>query len=199
MVESVADEVFSRVEALTAAGGAATRAEAIRQVAAEMERSVSATSSAFYAGARRAREQEPPATRRTRAQAPAAVRGREAAPSRRARGTGRHSDAPKLYAEMLPLVEAGATIEQAARRFGDEEGVPEIAAGFARWLEREGRTAAPDLASAPEPWVAELERGARDAQARITALEAENRELRRELTRARQAITRVRAILDSAS
>lgn len=185
MAETVADQVFSRVEAMTAAGGVASRAEAIRRVAAEMDRSVAATSSAFYAGARRARSAE-------------AAPAEPAAPRRRTRGSGRHSDAPKLYAEMLPLVEAGATIEQAARRFGDEEGVPEIAAGFARWLERERHPAAPGAASGG-PAVAELERAGREAQARITALEAENRELRRELTRARQAITRVRAILDTAA
>jgi hypothetical protein len=196
MAETVSDEVFSRVEALTGEGGVATRAEAIRRVAAEMDRSVSATSSAFYAGARRAAASAP--TRRARATAPS--RGAAAArPARRSRGSGSHSDSPKLYAEMLPLVEAGATIEQAARRFGDEEGVEEIAAGFARWLDREGRPAAPDAARASDPRLAELERTTRDAQARLTALEAENRELRRELTRARQAITRVRAILDSAA
>ena len=186
MAETVSDEVFARVEALTGEGGVATRAEAIRRVAAEMDRSVSATSSAFYAGARRARATAPP-------------RAAAAAPTRRSRGSGSHSDAPKLYAEMLPLVEAGATIEQAARRFGDEEGVDEIAAGFARWLERERHPAAPEAAPARDPRVSELERTARTAQARLTALEAENRELRRELTRARQAITRVRGILDSAA
>jgi hypothetical protein len=186
MAKSVGEQVFSRVEEMTASGGVASRAEAIRRVAAEMDRSVAATSSAFYAGARRARAAE--------AAAPAAPR-----PKGRERGAGRHSDAPKLYAEMLPLVEAGATIEQAARRFGDEEGVPEIAAGFARWLERERHPAAPAAQAGPDPRVAQLERAGRDAQARITALEAENRELRRELTRARQAITRVRAILDGAS
>jgi transposase-like protein len=103
---------------------------------------------------------------------------------------------------MLPLVEAGATVEQAARRFGDEDSVPEIAAGFSRWRDREGRgraAATPPPAPAGGPGLAELDRAVRDAQARITALEAENRELRRELTRARQAITRVRSILDSAA
>ena len=195
MAETVSDEVFARVEALTGEGGVATRAEAIRRVAAEMDRSVSATSSAFYAGARRAQATAPP--RRARATAP--PRAASPGPARRSRGSGSPSDAPKLYAEMLPLVEAGATIEQAARRFGDEEGVEEIAAGFARWLERERRPAAPDAVPAPDPRLPGLERTARDAQARLTALEAENRELRRELTRARQAITRVRAILDSAA
>jgi hypothetical protein len=102
---------------------------------------------------------------------------------------------------MLPLVEAGATVEQAARRFGDEDSVPEIAAGFSRWVERQGsgRAAPAEAAPPPAEGVAELDRAVRDAEARITALEAENRELRRELTRARQAITRVRSILDSAS
>lgn len=181
MATTVADQVFVRVEALMAEAGAATRAEAIRRVASEMDRSVSATSSAYYAGARRARAAgegtappEPAATARTR----------------RGRGAGSGSGAPTLYAQMQPLVEAGATIEQAARRFGDEEAVPEIAAGYARWAEREGGDG-DRRAADPEGRVA-------DALERISALEAENHDLRQELTRARRAISRARAILDSA-
>ena len=59
MAETVADQVYARVEALMAQGSAASRAEAIRGVADEMDRSVSATSSAFYAGARKARDAAP--------------------------------------------------------------------------------------------------------------------------------------------
>jgi hypothetical protein len=183
---TVAADVFSRVEALMASG-APSRAEAIRRVARETGRSVSATSSAYYAAARRTREAAPEPAPRTRS-------------GKRGRASG--SDAASLYAEMLPLVEAGATVEQAARRFGDEDSVPEIAAGFSRWLDREGdeeAVEAPAPAAAADPALAELDRALRDAQGRITALEAENRELRRELTRARQAITRVRTILDSAT
>lgn len=181
MATTVADQVFGRVQALMAEAGVATRAEAIRRVASEMDRSVSATSSAYYTGARRARAAgagmappEPAATARTR----------------RGRGAGGGSGTPALYAQMQPLVEAGATIEQAARRFGDEEAVPEIAAGYARWAEREGgdgdrRAGDPggDLAGALE---------------RIRTLEAENHDLRQDLTRARRVISRARAILDTA-
>ena len=86
-------------------------------------------------------------------------------------------DATRLYTEMLPLVEAGATVEQAARRFGDEDAVEEIAAGFSRWMER-------DQASAP---------AATDGPgARISELEAENRALR-------EALDRARAILEAAA
>jgi hypothetical protein len=189
---TVSEDVFNRVEELVDAG-AASRAAAIRQVAGETGRTVSATSSAYYSA------------RRARAQAPAAAEAEEPAKAGRRRGTraSGHSDAPRLYAEMLPLVEAGATIEQAARRFGNEDSVPEIAAGFARWRARQGEAEppppVPPPAPAPDDRVAVLERAARDAEARITALEAENRALRRDLTRARQAITRVRAILDTAA
>lgn len=161
MTVTVADQVVERVEALMRSEGVRTRAEAIRRVAAEMDRSVSATSSAYYAG-RRAAEAVAGGTATTRA---------ERAPGR----------SPRLYAEMLPLVEAGATIEQAARRFGDDEEADEIAAGFARWLLGE-RTGGGD---------AELA----EARRRITALEAELRGVRRDLARAAQALSRVRAIV----
>ncbi len=149
-----------------AEGAEASRAAAIRRVADEMDRSVSATSSAYYAGARKARDAAPP-------EAPAA----SARPGRQT--TRRESSA--LYAEMLPLVEAGATVEQAARRFGgDEEHAEEIAAGFARWLARQ------EGVEAPAPG------------AEVAALEAEVRDLRRELALVREAIARARAELDAA-
>ena len=82
---------------------------------------------------------------------------------------------------MLPLVEAGATVEQAARRFGgDEEDAEEIAAGFARWLARQ------EGAAAPGPG------------ARLAELEAELADVREELARAREAIARARDALDAA-
>src|SRR5680860_1242053 len=117
MSTTVADQVYARVTALTGADPGMTRASAIRAVSAEMGRSVPATSSAFYAGAKRAE---------AAAAASAPTRGRRTA-------VAGHPDAPALYAKMLPLIEAGATVEQAARRFGDEETVIEIAAGFSRW------------------------------------------------------------------
>ena len=185
MASSVADQVFAQVEAVCADEGV-SRAEAIRRVAARTGRSPSAVSSAYYSGARRARAT--PAPRATR---PA---------GRRSGRTGLHSDAPALFDEMLPLVEAGATVEQAARRFGeDDESAADIAAGFSRWIARGGGPGGEGGAApaAPDPRLAELERALKDAEGRITALEADNRGLRRDLTRARQAITRVRSILDS--
>jgi hypothetical protein len=95
---------------------------------------------------------------------------------------------------MLPLVEAGASVEQAARRFGDEEGVAEIAAGFVRWRAREQGTAVAD-AEALADLAAELQA----AQTRVVALEAEARGLRRELAAAQQAIARARVILEAAA
>jgi hypothetical protein len=167
MAETVADQVFARVESLMSEGAVASRAAAIRLVADEMDRSVSATSSAYYAGARKREAAGPP---------------EPAAPVPTGRPSGRRESAA-LYAEMLPLVEAGATVEQAARRFGgDEEHAEEIAAGFTRWLARQ------DGAAEPEP----------RPDARIAALEAEVSDLRRELERARQAISRAQEILDAA-
>jgi hypothetical protein len=192
VARTVADEVFARVQELTTSGSVATRAQAIREVAAEMERSVPATSSAYYAGARRAREsgQATPDT---------ATRS-----SRAGRASG-HSDAPTLYAEMLPLVEAGATIEQAARRFGDEDSVPEIAAGFARWRARQGAATSRGVAEAEEadghegPGGDGMEQSLSEARERLAVLEGENRSLRRDLTRARQAMARARVILEAAA
>lgn len=187
----VADQVFERIERLLAAEGV-SRAEAIRRVAAESGRTPSAVSSAYYSGARRARAAaaDPPPP-----EAPAS--------GRRSGRSGSHSDAPRLYAEMLPLVEAGASVEQAARRFGDDdESVAEIAAGFSRWIARgqgPAAAAAPAVEPADDPALADLRRDLHDAQGRVAVLEAENRGLRRDLTRARQAITRTRAILDSAT
>ncbi|MGD9694704.1 MAG: hypothetical protein AB7V42_03470 [Thermoleophilia bacterium] len=178
--ETVADRVFTRVSELLDGGGVPTRAEAFRLVSSEVGRSVSAVSSAFYAGARRAED--------------ASVAEPPPAPGRR---RGPHSDSPTLYAEMLPLVEAGASIEQAARRFGHDEGVEEIAAGFRRWLAREG--GAETVAAADSEVAADAVRALRDAEARITALEAENRALRRDLATATQAIARAGAILDAAT
>jgi hypothetical protein len=148
-------------------GAVPSRAAAIRLVADEMDRSVSATSSAYYAGARKARDAQP-------AEAPAAApRAGRTAPRR---------ESSALYAEMLPLVEAGATVEQAARRFGgDEEHAEEIAAGFTRWLARQ------EGDEAPGPG------------ADVAALEAEIRDLRSELARVREAIARARAALESAA
>lgn len=166
MAATVADEVYREVQSLTEGGEVASRAEAIRRVAEGLGKSVSAVSSAFYSGQRRAREgsaaaQEPGTGRR----------GREG-----------HRGSPALYAEMLPLVEAGATVRQAARRFGgDADEVADIAAGFVRWQEQEVAGTAAD-----------------DAQERIDALEQENRDLRRDLAQAQQAISRALAILQSA-
>lgn len=171
MAETVADQVFGRVEALMAEGSAASRAAAIRRVADEMDRSVSATSSAFYAGARKAREAGTPP------ESAAAEPEPQRAPAGRSSG---RRDSAALYAEMAPLVEAGATVEQAARRFGrDEEQAEEIAAGFTRWLARQGGTA-------PAP----------DDGGRVATLEAEVRDLRRELERAQRTIARARDVLD---
>ena len=169
MARTVGEEVFERVEALTAGPGALGRTEAIRRVAADMGRTAGATSSAYYAAARRTAASQPTG---------------EAAggPDSPARSSG-HSDAARLYAEMLPLVEAGGSIEQAARRFGSEDDVPAIAAGFRRWLSREQGGVAP-----PRP-----RRAASDTQ--VVALEAENRGLRKELARTRRALERIRAIV----
>ncbi len=104
------------------------------------------------------------------------------------------SGSPRLYAEMLPLVEAGASVEQAARRFGDEEGVAEIAAGFIRWRAREQGVDAVDADA-----LADLRAELHASQTRVVALEAELRGLRRELSAAKQAISRARVILDDSA
>jgi hypothetical protein len=175
VARTVGEEVFERVEALTAGPSGLGRTEAIRRVAGEMGRTPSSTSSAYYAAARRAA-----------AAAPGDEEGDEADAPGRSSG---HSDAGRLYAEMLPLVEAGGSIEQAARRFGSEDDVPAIAAGFRRWLSREQGGIAG--------------RGARrrheDPESRIVALEAENRGLRNELARARRTLERIRTLADEAA
>ncbi|MGD9571597.1 MAG: hypothetical protein AB7V62_06940 [Thermoleophilia bacterium] len=173
MATTVADQVVRRVEALVRAGEARTRAEAIRAVAAEMDRSVAATSSAYYAGRRAAAAADEVAAASTAGRGPRAARGSRA----------RSSDV-RLFAEMLPLVEAGATIEQAARRFGDDDEADAIAAGFTRWLLAER-----ERADGPAEELAEARR-------RIAALEGEARGLRRDLTRAHRALGRVRVIAD---
>lgn len=173
MARTVGEEVFERVEALTSGPAALRRTEAIRRVAEEMGRTPAATSSAYYAAARRAGASEPEARPRAGAA--------HEAPSR----SSGHSDAARLYAEMLPLVEAGGSIEQAARRFGSEDDVPAIAAGFRRWLSREQRAGA----------LVGPRRRHDDPEARIVALEAENRGLRNELNRTRRALDRVRTII----
>lgn len=100
-----------------------------------------------------------------------------------------HPGTPALYAEMLPLVEAGATVKQAARRFGaDAEEVEEIAEGFIRW--RDGDDADPDAAAGD---------GARgDAERRVAELEAENRALRRRLADLRDLVQRAQRVVDGA-
>lgn len=103
------------------------------------------------------------------------------------------SVSPALYAEMLPLVEAGASVEQAARRFGNEDVVEEIAAGFIRWRAREQGVSEADLEA-----LADLRAEVADARTRVSALEAENRGLRRELSAAQHAISRARVILEGA-
>lgn len=187
MAATVADEVYREVQSLTEGGEVATRAEAIRRVAEGLGKSVAAVSSAFYTGQRRAKAQG------AEAQEP---------------GTGRrnregHRGSPALYAEMLPLVEAGATVQQAARRFGgDADEVDEIASGFLRWREQEGAGAITDLDFETDDIDgaddADLDSAVAEVQERIDALEEENRDLRRDLARAQQTISRALAILQSA-
>jgi hypothetical protein len=101
-----------------------------------------------------------------------------------------HPGSPALYAEMLPLVEAGATVQQAARRFGaDADEVEEIADGFDRWRSGEDGGQVEHL---PDPEAA-LEVSRR----RIAHLEDENRALRRHLADLRDLIGRAQTILDS--
>lgn len=171
MTRTVAEEIYERVEALSAATPGLRRSEAIRSVARELGRTASATSSAYYAGARRAATSDP--------EGPGPVADLVARPDAPARSSG-HSDAGRLYARMLPLVEAGASVEQAARRFGGEDDVPAMAAGFARWRARQQR----------------LEDAGGEDGARVVALEAEVRGLRRELARTQAALGRMRAVLD---
>ena len=181
---------FARVEAVMAEGAGVTRAEAIRRVAARMDRSVSAMSSAYYAGARKAREAD--AGRRRRR------------PGRRARRAARPAaDAAALYAEMLPLVEAGATVEQAARRFGDDdESRPTRSPpGFSRWIlaaPRRRGDAAPRPA-AHDPRRPELERALKDAEGADHRAASWQPRPASGISPAPAGHTRVRAILDSAT
>lgn len=173
MTSTVADDVFRQVSDLCAADGALSKAEAIRRVAADCGRTVSAVSSAYYSGARRARG------------APSAS-GED-----HTMGTEQGPGSPTLYAEMLPLVEAGASVEQAARRFGDGDEVAEIAAGFRRWHDLNGE----DIAANTDA----LGQALRDAEQRIAALEDDNRRLRHELAQFRQAIDAAQTALDRVS
>ncbi|MGI9538758.1 MAG: hypothetical protein ACR2N6_01250 [Miltoncostaeaceae bacterium] len=170
----VSDEVLERVRGRIAGGDRPT--SAIRAVASEMGRSEGSTSSAYYAALRRERK-------------------RGDGGSRRQRQGDRH-DAASLYREMLPLVEAGASAQQAARRFGgDDVDAAAVATGFERWHKQESATAEPEeIAEATVAISLDLI----NAEDRLEALEAENRTLRREVVRARQALTRVRAIVDGA-
>jgi transposase-like protein len=176
VTRSSIEEVFGRVEELAAGPPPRERAEAIRMVADESGRSEADVRDAYHAA------------RRTRL---AAIDDEAEAP----RGAGHHSDAESLFTEMLPLVEAGASVEQAARRFGEADSVAGIAAGFRRWRVREGLGG--DEGDEPGDAGA-LGAALRDADARIVSLEAENRTMRRELAAARQVINRLRAILDAA-
>lgn len=170
----VSDDVLERVRARIAAGDRPTGA--IRAVASEMGRSEGSTSSAYYAALRRERKRSEGGSRHQR--------------------QGDRRDAASLYREMLPLVEAGASAQQAARRFGgDDVDAAAVATGFERWQDRENATAEPEEIA--EATVA-INLDLINAEDRLAALEAENRTLRREVVRARQALTRVRAIVDGA-
>jgi transposase-like protein len=178
-MRTVSEDVYERVQALSAGEPGLSRAEAIRRVARQLGRTPAATSSAYYAGARRAAGGA--------SRGPAAPAAAPARPDAPARSSG-HSDAGRLYARMLPLVEAGASVEQAARRFGSEDDVPAIAAGFERWRARQRGDAAP---SGPPGGAAAA------GSSRVVALEAEVRGLRRELARTHTALARIRAALES--
>ncbi len=151
---TISEDIHRRVGALVDAEGV-TQAEAIRRVAAEMGRTPSSTSSAFYAGKRAAEARDADADERSGG-------GR-----RQARSGPRHHR--QLFAEMLPLVEAGASAAQAARRFGQDEDIEAIAAGFEEW-----RRGMDDTAGSRDAPRLRLD----DAEARIASLEAENRVLR---------------------
>jgi len=174
---TIGEDIHRKVGSLVDAEGI-TQAEAIRRVAAEMGRTPSSTSSAFYAGKRAA-------------EARAADADDDSSGGRRhARGPRHHR---QLFAEMLPLVEAGASAAQAARRFGQDEDVEAIAAGFEEW-----RRGIDDLAGAREGSPGAPRLRLDDAEARIASLEAENRVLRADLGRAKQTLARLRAIIDAA-
>ena len=129
MAETVADQVFVRVEALMSEGPVASRAAAIRHVAEEMDRSVSATSSAYYSGARKSE------TARPTAAVESAVRpARGASSGRRESAASTSGDAP---------TGRGWRHRRAGRPplRGDEEQAEEIAAGFTRWARAPGGAA----------------------------------------------------------
>lgn len=185
----IGDDVRRRVLETVAEEGV-TRAEAIRRVAAAMGRTASSTSSAFYAAERRAKESPEAAA----ASVPRPASSSASTTARRAARSGTRQRR-QLFAEMLPLVEAGASPEQAARRFGPEEDVDEIAAEFREW---QSTGADADDGASDGDSVAGRHQRIGDATARITSLEAENRVLRAELGRVNLTLARLRAILDAA-
>lgn len=181
---SASDDIHRRVSDVVEAEGV-SRAEAIRRVAEELGRTAAGTSSAFYAAAKRIRDQDE-AGGGHRATSSASTTARRASRS----GPRHHS---QLFAEMLPLVEAGASPQQAARRFGQDEDVSAIAAGFEEWLRLGGLEGTEQGGSSQAELVVELD----DARARIASLEAENRVLKSDLGRTRQTLARLRAIIDA--
>lgn len=121
----------------------------------------------------------------------AAELGRSEATVRSAYYAGRRAAAevseaePDLFNEMLPLVEAGLSPLQAARRVGDHNSADHLAQGFRRWLAAGG-------GSAPAG------RRRAGAEARIEDLEDENRRLRDALETAQRALARIADIADDA-
>lgn len=168
----IGDEVRRRVLERVERDGV-SQAEAIRHVAREMGRGEPATASAFYGALRRQRSKE-----RSR-------------PRREERPSHRHS---QLYSEMLPLVEAGASAEQAARRFGADEDIEAIAEGFEEWREEEQAERPVTDLPATDP----IDRRLAAAEARIVTLEAANRILMRDLEHSRRTLRRIRANVDAA-
>jgi hypothetical protein len=145
-------ELVRMVEDLRASEGIGPTA-AVRRVAQATGRSESSVRSAYYA-ARRDRGDAPP------------------------HGT----QNPHIYAEMAPLVEAGVSPVQAARRLGSDKSAERVAEGFARWLAGRGDA-----------------RGEEDGVlARLGDLERENRELRAALEEARRALARIADLADAA-
>lgn len=101
---------------------------------------------------------------------------------------GRNPGSPALYVEMLPLVEAGASVEQAARRFGgDADEVDEIAAGFLRWQREE---------AGEQDGRERLARALAAAEQRISDLEDENRMYRRRMADLRRLITQSARVIE---
>ncbi|HMM49120.1 MAG TPA: hypothetical protein PKE32_05860 [Miltoncostaeaceae bacterium] len=121
---------------------------------------------------------------------------------------GQDEDAPdassgsSLYAEMLPLVEAGATVEQAARRFGGDAGeAQEIAEDFLRWWEAEARDDASDDEDDDDDDIARDDDADDDEvdelRSRVARLEAENRALRRRMADLREVIRRAGELVEA--